>query len=71
MKSILVLGANGMLGYGVLSSLVKYNNINISASIRSLKVLQKIKKRYPYNKIKKISYTRCAKSKTKENKSNN
>lgn len=54
MKSILVLGANGMLGYGVLSSLVKYNNINISASIRSLKVLQKIKKRYPYNKIKKF-----------------
>jgi dTDP-4-dehydrorhamnose reductase len=54
MKSILVLGANGMLGYGVLSSLVKYNNIHISASIRSLKVLQKIKKRYPYNKIKKF-----------------
>lgn len=52
MKSILVLGSTGMLGYGVLSSLVKYKNIKIEATIRSKKKLYEIKKKYPYNKIK-------------------
>lgn len=54
MRSILVLGATGMLGFGVLSSLTKYKNINISASVRSAKILKKIKSKFPYNKIKKF-----------------
>lgn len=41
-----------MLGYGVLSSLVKYKNIKIEATIRSVNSLKKIKKKFPYNKIK-------------------
>ena len=52
MKSVLILGSTGMLGYGVLSSIVKYNDIRIAASVRSVKKL-KIKKKYPYNQIKK------------------
>lgn len=54
MKSILVLGATGMLGFGVLSSLTKYKNINISASVRSAKTQKNIKSKFPYNKIKKF-----------------
>ena len=53
MKSVLILGSTGMLGYGVLSSIVKYNDIRIAASVRSVKKLKKIKKKYPYNQIKK------------------
>tara|TARA_B000000475_G_C15996495_1_gene447114 strand:+ start:512 stop:1402 length:891 start_codon:yes stop_codon:yes gene_type:complete len=52
MKSVLVLGSTGMLGYGVLSSLVKYKNIKIEATIRSVNSLKKIKKKFPYNKVK-------------------
>jgi dTDP-4-dehydrorhamnose reductase len=52
MKSLLVLGSTGMLGYGVLSSLIKYKNIKIEATIRSVNSLKKIKNKYPYNKVK-------------------
>ena len=50
MKSVLVLGSTGMLGYGVISSMIKYKNIKIEATIRSVNSLKKIKK-YPYNKV--------------------
>lgn len=53
MKSVLILGSTGMLGYGVLSSIAKYKDIKIAASIRSAKTLKKINKKYPYNLIKK------------------
>lgn len=41
-----------MLGYGVLSSMVKYKNIKIEATVRSVNLLKKIKKKFPYNKVK-------------------
>ena len=53
MKSALILGSTGMLGYGLLSSIVKYNDVKVAATVRSKKVLNKIKKKYPYNQIKK------------------
>ena len=56
MKSILILGATGMLGYGVLSSMVKYKNVKISATVRSKLKLKKIKDKFPYNKIKKFHF---------------
>ena len=56
MKSILILGSTGMLGYGVLSSIIKYKNINVAASIRSKIKLKKIKKSFPYSKINKFHY---------------
>ena len=45
-----------MLGYGVLSSITKYKNITIAAIIRSKSKLKKIKKDFPYNKIKNFYY---------------
>ena len=45
-----------MLGYGVLSSITKYKNITIAATIRSKSKLKKIKKDFPYNKIKNFYY---------------
>ena len=56
MKSILIIGSTGMLGYGVLSSLIKYKNFKISATIRTKKKLREIKKKNPYNKIKKFYF---------------
>lgn len=56
MKSILIIGSTGMLGYGVISSLTKYNNFKISATIRTQKKLKEIKKKNPYNKIKKFYF---------------
>lgn len=56
MKSILIIGSTGMLGYGVLSSLTKYNNFKISATIRTQRKLKEIKKKNPYNKIKKFYF---------------
>ena len=53
MKSALILGSTGMLGYGLLSSIVKYNDVKVAATVRSKQVLNKIKKKYPYNQIKK------------------
>ena len=44
MKSALILGSTGMLGYGLLSSIVKYNDVKVAATVRSM-----------LNKIKKIS----------------
>ncbi len=54
MKSVLILGSTGMLGYGVLSCMVKYKNIKIGASVRSKKTLRKVKKNFPYNKVDKF-----------------
>ncbi len=51
MKSVLILGASGMLGYGVCSTFVNYKNIKITATVRSKKKILKIKKKFPYNKI--------------------
>ena len=52
MKSVLVLGSTGMLGYGVISSMIKYKNIKIEATIRSVNSLKKIKKNIPIIKLK-------------------
>ena len=54
MKSALILGSTGMLGYGLLSTIVKYDDIKIAATVRSKKTLKKIKKKYPYKQIKKF-----------------
>ena len=51
MKSVLILGATGMLGYGVCSTFINYKNIKIVATVRTKKKLLKIKKKSPYNKI--------------------
>ncbi|MDB9978957.1 sugar nucleotide-binding protein [Candidatus Pelagibacter sp.] len=56
MKSILILGSTGMLGYGVLSSITEYENVKISATVRSKIKLKKIKNKFPYNKIKKFHF---------------
>ena len=56
MKSILILGSTGMLGFGVASSMIKYKNLKISATIRSQKKLKTLKSKFPYNKVKKFHF---------------
>ena len=63
MKSILVLGSTGMLGYGVLSSIVKYNNISVGATIRSKNKIKSIKRKFPFNKIKRFHELDLSKAK--------
>lgn len=65
MKSILILGSTGMLGYGVLSSLIKYKNFKIAASARSLSKITKIKKIFPYDKVQKFHKLDASKIKQK------
>lgn len=54
MKSVLILGSSGMLGQGVISALINYNDINLAVTVRNKKKLDEFKKRKLFNKVKKI-----------------
>ena len=50
MKSVIILGSTGMLGYGVVSSISKYRNIELGITVRSSKKIKDIKNLFPYKK---------------------
>lgn len=61
LKSILILGSTGMLGFGVLSSMIKYKKIKLGVTVRSKKKLKYIKKKFPFNKVERFHLLNLAK----------